>query len=485
MSENSQKSSAEHKLRWWQLSLLGVACTVGTGFFLASRLAIEVGGPAILVDYLLAALAAYLVFDKLARMTAQTPMEGSFRSYAKKAYGSWAGFSSGWMYWSSELLIMGSQLTALSLFSQFWFPKVPMWCFAAGYGVLGLLIIFWGTKGFERMENIFAVTKIAAVVMFLVIGTLVLSGVLKTDKHGPAVPTSWFPEGPMGVWSAMIFAFYAFGGLEVIGLMAVRLKKPEEAPKAGTVMLLLLTTLYVVSLGFVLLLEPWKSFTGDRSPFVIALADYKLPFVPHLFNAILIIAGFSTMTASMFAVTAMIVTLAKDKDAPPLFAAKADKGRKGRLPAIGLTAGGMTASVVFALLMPKSVYEYITTAAGLLLLYNWLFILLTSGRLLELGAWGKTKQIAGIGLIALAVSGTWFHKLSRPGFFISLGFVAVIGIVTLIMRRQWNKQDGGQKAGKRKKLTEQGVVRFEPEVRAESDQRQAGRNRYRGKEPGR
>ncbi|MDI4646865.1 amino acid permease [Cohnella hashimotonis] len=482
-SDSNQQS--DNKLKWWQLSLLGVACTVGTGFFLASRIAIEVGGPAILLDYLLAALGAYLVFDKLARMTAETPLEGSFRSYAKKAFGRWAGFSSGWMYWSSELLIMGSQLTALSLFSQFWFPQVPMWCFAAGYDALGLLIIFGGTKGFERMENAFAVMKLAAVVMFLVIATLVLSGVLTTDKHGPAMPGNWFPVGAMGVWSALIFAFYSFGGLEVVGLMAVRLKKPEEAPKAGTVMLLMLTFLYVASLAFVLVLEPWKSFTGEKSPFVIALADYRLPFVPHLFNGILIVAGFSTMTASMFAVTSMVATLAKEGDAPPTFATKADRGRKGRLPALGLTAGGMTASVVFALLMPKSVYEYITTAAGLMLLYNWLFILVTSGRLLKTGAWGKAKQYAGIGLISLAVAGTWLHGVSRPGFWISLGFVAVIGGVTLIMQRQWNKHRAGKSARGRKRLSEQGMVRFEPEVYAEADQRQAGRDRYGGKEPGR
>lgn len=480
MPQEHQASQTDNKLKWWQLSLLGVACTVGTGFFLASRIAIEIGGPAIVLNYLLAALGAYIVFDRLARMTAQTPLEGSFRSYAKKAYGRWAGFSSGWIYWSSELLIMGSQLTALSLFSQFWFPQVPMWCFAAGFGVLGLLIIFWGTKGFERMENVFAVIKIAAVVMFIVIAALVLSGVLTTDKHGPALPSSWFPAGARGVWSALIFAFYGFGGLEVVGLMALRLRKPSEAPKSGTVMLLLLALLYALSLGLVLVLEPWQSFKGEESPFVIALADYRLPFVPHLFNAILIIAGFSTMTASMFAVTAMVVTLAKDRDAPPFFASGQDKGKKGRLPAIALTASGMTASVVFALLMPRGVYEYITTAAGLMLLYNWLFILLASGRLLEPAFWGTVKQYAGIGLIALAVSGTWFHGLSRPGFWISLGFVGVIGGVTLVMQRIWNKQRGGRSGGKAKQSSEQGMVRFEPEVYAESNQRQAGRDRYRG-----
>jgi L-asparagine transporter-like permease len=428
-----------NKLKWWQLSLLGVACTIGTGFFLGSHIAIEIGGPAVLLAYLLAAFGTYLVFDKLAQMTAEDPMEGSFRSYAKKAYGRWAGFSSGWVYWSSELLIMGSQLTALSLFSRFWFPHVPMWCFAAGYGILGLVIIIVGTKGFERLENIFAVMKIAAIFMFVIIALLAIFGVFRTNAHGPAVPRNWLPTGITGLWASLIFAFYGYGGLEVMGLMAIRLKKPSEAPKAGKIMLLLLAAMYVISIGLVLILEPWTSFTAKESPFVVALTDYKLPFVPHLFNAVLIIAGFSTMTASQFAVTKMVMTLAKERDAPPIFSGEKRKGKMKSLPAVGLTAAGLAASVVFALLMPESVYEYITTAAGLMLLYNWLFILLTSGRILKLSGWGKTKRYIGMGLITLTVIGTLFHHVSRPGFFISLGFLALIGAVTLIMRHHWNK----------------------------------------------
>ncbi|MEC0242101.1 amino acid permease [Paenibacillus dokdonensis] len=443
---NKNSTQEEKKLRWWQLSLLGVACTVGTGFFLGSHIAIQIGGPSAVLGYILAAFGAYLVYDKLSRMTAEDPLEGSFRSYAKKAFGRWAGFSSGWVYWSSELLIMGSQLTALSLFSRFWFPQVPMWCFAAGFGILGLLIIILGTKGFERMESIFAVMKIAAILMFLAIAILAISGVFKTHAHGPSIPGHWLPTGITGFWAALIFAFYGYGGLEALGLMTMRLKDPKDAPKAGKVMLLVLMLIYVASIGLALILEPWESYVVKESPFVVALVDYKLAYVPHLFNAVLIIAGFSTMTASLFAVTTMIVTLAGDGDAPAIFTKGRKREEKKPLAAIGLTAAGLLASVVFALLMPESIYEYITTAAGIMLLYNWLFILVTSGRLLQLKGWGKAKKYIGIVLVSLALTGTLFHKISRPGFFISLGFIAVIGCVTLVMRHYWSKQDGSAEA---------------------------------------
>ena len=149
------------------------------------------------------------------------------------------------------------------------------------------------------------------------------------------------------------------------------------------------------------------------------------------------------MTASIFAVTTMIVILAKDGDAPPIFAKdKRKKKSKDKKPlfAIGLTTLGLTASVVFSLLLPEKVYEYITTAAGLMLLYNWAFILITSGRLLKLKGWGKAKRFIGLGLVTIAVTGTLFHHTSRPGFFISLGFIAVIGSVTLIMKHFWKRE---------------------------------------------
>ncbi len=441
MNGSGQKEQDKGKLKWWQLSLLGVASTIGTGYFLGSGIGISMAGPSILIAFVLAALGTYTVFESLARMTAKRPEKGSFRSYAKQAFGRWAGFSSGWVYWSSELLIMGSQLTALSLFSRFWFPGVPMWLFATGYALLGLLVIFIGNKGFDSVENVLSVIKIAAILMFLgIVGAALFGWIPGGGDHTfPRTMQQIFPTGAMGLWAGLIFAFYAFGGIEVMGMMAFRLKKPEEAPKAGKIMLLLLTIVYVLSIGLVLTLISWKSIVPKKSPFITALDGVHMPFIPHLFNAVLIIAGFSTMVASLYAVTTMLVTLAEDKDAPPLFAKKALKKRP--MFAIGLTAAGLAGSIALSLAMPGRIYEYITTAAGLLLLYNWLFILLTSGKLLEMTVFGQIKRYGGIVLILLAVSGTLSHGTSRPGFWSSLIFIAVIGGVTLIMQfGVWKKK---------------------------------------------
>ncbi|MCP3763895.1 amino acid permease [Domibacillus sp. A3M-37] len=437
-------STDEGKLAWWQLSLIGVGCIIGTGFFLGSSIAIKMTGPSVILAFLMAACGTYIVLEALAKMSAKDPQKGSFRSYAKKAYGRWAGFSSGWVYWCSEMLIMGSQLTAISLLSKFWFPHIPLWVFASGFAVCGLLVLFIGTKAFGKLESIFAVTKIAAIFMFIVIAILALTGVIDGDaKEGlPQSVHEFFPNGGFGFWSALLFAFYAHGGIEVMGVMAINLRNKEDAPKAGKVMLSLLALIYFTALSLALLLVPWTSFQQDKSPFVVALTSYNLDFFPHVFNAAIIIAGFSTMSASLFSVTTILLTLSEEGDAPAIFSKQTKKKLKVPLPAVALTSVGLILSIVTSLLLPNKVYEYITTAAGLMLLYNWFFILTMYHRLIEPSAGDKIKRVIGMILVFSAVSGTLFHETSRPGFFISLGFVTVIGSIVVLLRKRW-KEEGG------------------------------------------
>ncbi|WP_226676451.1 amino acid permease [Mesobacillus jeotgali] len=436
-------SSNEGDLKWWQLSLIGVGCTIGTGFFLGSAIGIKVTGPSIVFSFILAAIGTYVVYNLLAKMTAKDPQDGSFCYYAKKAYGQWAGFSCGWNYWSSNILIMGSQLTALSILSQFWFPNIPLWIFATGYAILSIGVVLTGNKGFDKVEDLFAIIKTAAIIMFILIAAAAIFGWFNLDTKQVIVPNSsqkLFPEGFKGFWSSLIYAFYAYGGIEVIGLMATRLKNKEDAPKAGVIMLILLVIIYVLALGLAVIMAAHGSFHHKESPFVTALAPYNLAFFPHVFNGAIIVAGFSTMTASLFGVTTLLVTLAGDGDAPKVFAKKIKKMKELPLPSLGLAVAGLIASIITALLLPGKIYEYITTAAGILILFNWAFIIISGLKLLELKAWGKTISFIGIALILAAVSGTIMEKSIRMGFFISIIVVLLIGMISLVLQKKvWNK----------------------------------------------
>ncbi len=154
-------------------------------------------------------------------------------------------------------------------------------------------------------------------------------------------------------------------------------------------------------------------------------------------NGILIIAGFSRWEA-LYAVITIIVTLAEDHDAPKFLAKKGKL--KIPLPAFLFTAVGLIGSIIIALLLPEKIFEYITTAAGLMLLYNWLFILVTYTKLMQQTVWEKVKILIGILLILVTVSGTLGDKSSRLGFFVSLLFILLIGIATFIMRKNGQRK---------------------------------------------
>ncbi|AZB41495.1 amino acid permease [Bacillus sp. FJAT-42376] len=442
----TEKNQKEEQLKWWQLSLIGIGCTIGTGYFLGSSIGIKVTGASIIISFLLAALGTYIVYRLLAKMTAKDPQKGSFCYYSGKAFGRWAGFSCGWNYWMSNILIMGSQLTALAILSKFWFPHVPLWLFASGYAVLSILVVLAGTKGFDRLENIMAIAKVAAIVMFIILAIAAIAGWIPGEAQKPSLPLGQdqlFRDGWKGFGSSLIYAFYAFGGIEVIGLMAMQLEKKEDAPKAGSVMLILLTAIYIASLALAVSMTSIGAFNEKESPFVTALSGYDLSFFPHVFNAAIIIAGFSTLTAALFGVTTLLVTLGEGGDAPKFFAKTTKGKRKLALPSLGLATAGMLLSILAALILPGKIYEYITTAAGIMLLYNWSFIILSSLKILKLAIMEKVIAVAGILLLAAAIAGTLLEKTGRSGFFLSLLFAAIIGVMCLVMKKKWKQSESG------------------------------------------
>ena len=104
------------------------------------------------------------------------------------------------------------------------------------------------------------------------------------------------------------------------------------------------------------------------------------------------------------------VTLADGGDAPALFAKKLKKFKELPLPSLGPAIIGLIASIVTAVLLPGKIYEYITTAAGILILLIKCFVIgfimsITSplSILFWLGIYGsilaKTAQVNGTGML--------------------------------------------------------------------------------------
>ena len=223
---------------------------------------------------------------------------------------------------------------------------LPLWIAASIYAAIGLVVILTGMKGFENFQNIFGALKAAAIIMFIIVAVVIIMRGTSSATMASlqANYEAFFSQGIKGIWLGLLYAFYAYGGIEVMGLMVIDLKNPKEAPKAGRIMLSVITIIFIMAIALALALVAWKDFSIDESPFITALQGYHIPFVADIFNGVLIIAGFSTMVASLYAVITILTTLAEDHDAPAILAKKGKM--KVPFPAFLFLTSGLVITIV-------------------------------------------------------------------------------------------------------------------------------------------
>ena len=103
------------------LTLMGLGTAVGAGLFLGVGVGIRAAGPAILIAYAIAGLIVIAVMRMLGEMAAAHPSSGSFATYGRMAFGHWAGFLLGWIYYFLLIMACGAELTGASAMMAGWF----------------------------------------------------------------------------------------------------------------------------------------------------------------------------------------------------------------------------------------------------------------------------------------------------------------------------------------------------------------------------
>ena len=189
----------------------------------------------------------------------------------------------------------------------------------------------------------------------------------------------------------------------------------------------------------------WQQIKTSESPFISALSSFNNPYVSSIFNIVIISAAFSTFVGALFAITNVVVSLAKDHEAPKILM----KENKRGVHSIGLLLGacGLLITILLSLLLPETLYEYVTTAAGVLLIGNWIIILasqIKNRKNYLLLQKDKSKRFtmylapyssyAGIVLVILTIVGATINHTQRIGLFISLGIVAIISLTYVLLR---------------------------------------------------
>ena len=95
----SREAGLHKELSRPQLIMIGLGGAIGTGLFMGSGVAIGYAGPAVIVSYAIAAIAAVAIVFSLSEMAVMHPTAGSFGTYAEIYLNPWAGIIARYSYW--------------------------------------------------------------------------------------------------------------------------------------------------------------------------------------------------------------------------------------------------------------------------------------------------------------------------------------------------------------------------------------------------
>ncbi|WP_442816588.1 amino acid permease [Streptomyces sp. NBC_01304] len=371
-------------LKQRHLTMLGLGGVIGAGLFVGSGAGIAVAGPGIVLSYLIAGVLAMLVMRMLGEMSAAMPASGSFSVHAERAIGRWAGFSAGWLYWFLLVVVLAVEATAAAQIANSWAPAVPQWTWVLIFMVVFTASNLAAVRNFGEFEFWFAALKVGAIVLFLVLGSLAIFGVLPdTDPVGLTHLSGdggFLPNGWEGVISGVLAVVFAFGGLEVVTIAAAESEDPARSvSRAVRSAVWRILFFYVGSMLVIVTVLPWTMQKAGLSPYVTVLDSIGIPAAGTIMNIVVFVALLSALNANLYGSSRMVFSLAERGEAPKALL-KVSRGGVPQRAVLASVAFGFV-SVVLNLKWPDSIFLYMLNAVGAVLIFVWALIAVSQLRL--------------------------------------------------------------------------------------------------------
>ena len=214
-----------------QLTMIAIGGVIGAGLFVGSGVVIGKTGPGAFLTYALAGVLIIMVMRMLAEMAVANPSTGSFADYSRAAMGNWAGFSVGWLYWYFWVIVVGFEAIAGAKIIQYW-VDIPLWLSALVLMVLMTATNLFSVSSFGEFEFWFAGIKVAAIIVFIGLGSLFVLGLWPDkalDFSNLWANGGFFPLGAMAVTVGVVTVIFSMVGAEIATIAAAESSDPERA----------------------------------------------------------------------------------------------------------------------------------------------------------------------------------------------------------------------------------------------------------------
>ncbi|WKS60399.1 amino acid permease [Corynebacterium accolens] len=367
------------QLKSRHLTMMGLGSAVGAGLFLGVGLGIQISGTSVLISYAVAGVLIALIMWMLGEIAAARPSLGSFSTYAGQAFGHWARFTMGWIYWFMLIMVMGAEITGAAAIIGSWFdiaPWIPALIAVAFFAVVN----FAAVRGFGEFEFWFAIIKVAVILAFLVVGILMALGILPgmdLSRAGTNFTDNFLPNGMPGFAAGLLAVAFAFGGIELVTIAAAESEDPaRNVATAVRAIIVRIMIFYIGSIVVITMALPFSQIqdadAAADSPFTLVLEAAKIPFAAGFMEAIIALALLSAFNAQIYANSRLVFDMAKDHCAPKFFLKTNHSGSP--INAVILSMIFAFASVGLQFWNPPGLLAFLFNAVGGCLLVVWAFI---------------------------------------------------------------------------------------------------------------
>ncbi|OHO79069.1 amino acid transporter [Corynebacterium sp. HMSC036E10] len=447
-------------LKTRHLTMMGLGSAIGAGLFLGTGVGIAAAGPAVILAYVVAGFITVCFMQMLAEMVAARPSSGTFSTYAEQAFGRWAGFAIGWLYWFMMIMIMAVEITGASAIVAQWFaisPWIPA-LIAIGFFTV---INFAAVKNFGEFEFWFALIKVVVIVAFLCIGVALWLGVLPTGGFvglSNISEVGFMPNGWAGVATALLAVAFAFGGIELVTVAAAESENPEAGVHSAIRSIIWrISIFYIGSVLLIVLLLPFDEIGGADSaadsPFTAVLEMANIPGAVGIMEAVIVVALLSACNTQIYGSSRFMQNLAVRGDAPETFAKTDPRGVPVRAVIVSVFFGFVAVALQYW--NPPGLLAFLLNAVGGCLIVLWIVVALSfvrlhpqleaSGEITDVRMWAP--NVLPWVMVALA-GGVIALMLADPdGRFQMFAVAVVVGVVSLA-GILWTRATGKQPAKK-------------------------------------